>query len=292
MKQTDKQTEIKMVADKVDMSLDDIISSNRKSRGGARVSGGSGPGGRGAAGRGGRVSGAGGARGGPDRSRPRQQSGNRSIPYSRPKQIPDKWEHDMHDNVARGAVSEGGAASRPSLSTGTKLIISNLDFGVTDADIKELFSEFGSLKKSMINYDGSGRSHGTADVTFVRKEDAIKAVNTYKGVPLDGRAMQIEIATTELPTREAPQRRLSGGGGGGGFRGGRGGGRGAGFRSGGGDRDSFRERSGTGGRGRGRGAGGRGGGGGGRGRGGRDRKPAVSKEDLDKELDSYISEAS
>ena len=88
MKQIDKQTEIKMVADKVDMSLDDIISSNRKSRGGARGSGGSGPGGRGAAGRGGRVSGAGGARGGPDRSRPRQQSGNRSIPYSRPKQIP------------------------------------------------------------------------------------------------------------------------------------------------------------------------------------------------------------
>lgn len=250
------------MGDKMDMSLDDIIKMSKK--GG---SGGGGSRGRGTFAR----AGGSGRGGGPSRPARGRQSNfnrnNRSTPYTRPRELPDKWQHDMfEEHVGGRAGNSGGNGGGNGGGNSGKLLISNLDFGVSDSDIRELFAEFGALKKASIHYDRSGRSKGTADVHFVNKADALKAMKHYNGVPLDGRPMKIQQATSEFDTQNRQntqglnkgfdrtrlgqprvERRRGGGGGGGG----------GGFR--------------------------------GRGRGGGNR-PQLSAEELDAQLDAYNAE--
>lgn len=54
---------------------------------------------------------------------------------SQPRELPDKWQHDMFDDhvgVQRSIQNSGSEASG-------KLLISNLDFGVSDSDIRVIF---------------------------------------------------------------------------------------------------------------------------------------------------------
>ena len=110
--------------------------------------------------------------------------------------VDDVWTHDLYNGP-----QPGGAARHPGVasSTGpTKLIISNLDHNVSENDLSDLYSEFGRLKKVVVHYDKSGRSLGSADIIFERKSDAIKAMKTYNGIPLDGKPMTIQLATSEV----------------------------------------------------------------------------------------------
>jgi THO complex subunit 4 len=99
----------------------------------------------------------------------------------------------MEENLGRASAIE----------TGTKLYISNLDYGVSNEDVKELFSEVGDLKRYTIHYDRSGRSKGTAEVVFSRRSDAAAAVKRYNNVQLDGKPMKIEIVGTNIATPSA-----------------------------------------------------------------------------------------
>ncbi|KAG5550164.1 hypothetical protein RHGRI_015202 [Rhododendron griersonianum] len=173
----------------LDKSLDDIIKMNKKSGGG----GGAKPRGGGA-----RNSGPG---PGPARRLP-NRSANRTAPYAPKVQAPETtWRHDLFaDHAAAAYAPQAGGGRVSAIETGTKLFISNLDYGVSGEDVKELFAEVGDIKRYSIHYDRSGRSKGTAEVVFSRRKDAEAAVKRYNNVQLDGKPMKIEIVGTNIAT--------------------------------------------------------------------------------------------
>ncbi|CAL5365835.1 unnamed protein product [Camellia sinensis] len=186
----------------LDMSLDDIIRNNKKS-------GGSNGNFRGR-GRGrGFVSGPGPARRFPNRAP------TRTTPYLIPQMV-----------QVQQMLAMGGSGSE----SATKLYVSNLDYGVSNEDLKRdvrfpwesweiklllslgkrflleqvLFSEVGEVKRHSIHYDRSGRSKGTAEVVFTRQSDALTAVERYNNVQLDGKPMKIELVGVNIVTPPAP----------------------------------------------------------------------------------------
>jgi len=77
--------------------------------------------------------------------------------------------------------------------SGTKVSISNLDSGVTDGDVREIFQQVGRVSKTAVNYDSNGRSRGTAEVTFANHQAALKAVKEYDRAEVDGRPMFLTL---------------------------------------------------------------------------------------------------
>ncbi|KAM0055087.1 putative chromatin target of PRMT1 protein [Helianthus debilis subsp. tardiflorus] len=264
----------------LDMSLDDMIKSRRTAERGR------GRGGRARRGRGP----TGPPRKGPLRVNARPSAFTIAKSFRRPMNLP--WQRDLLEESLKAAGVNG-------LDNSAKLSVSNLDSGVTNEDIRELFSEIGELKRYAIHYDKSGRPNGTAEVMFARRSDAYQALKRYNNVQLDGKPMKIEIVGSKSDVPLSPRVNLVGGvngqrtvimmpgvargRGAGGFN------RTPGQRIRGGIKNSrggatLNGRGGSVGRGRGRGRGQSGG----RGRG-RGRKPAVDKsaDELDKELENY-----
>ncbi|XP_022879682.1 THO complex subunit 4D-like isoform X2 [Olea europaea var. sylvestris] len=244
----------------LDMSLDDVIKSRRTSdrgRGRGRPRRGRGSGG---SFRGGRTTEA--PRRGPLGINARPSAYTIAKSFRRTKNLP--WQNGLFEDSLRVAGLSG-------LANGTKLYVSNLDVGVTNDDIRELFSELGEMVRYAIHYDKTGRPSGTAEVVFARRSDAFQALKRYNNVQLDGKPMKIEIIGTNAEIPLSARVNVVGGSNGkkrtvvmtqnsrGGLRNGRGGGRG---------------------RGRGRG-------------GGRWRKKNVEKSagELDTELENYHTES-
>lgn len=98
-----------------------------------------------------------------------------------------------------------------------KLYVGNLPFSISEQDLRDPFSECGTVESVRIIMDrATGRSKGFAFVEMSTDEEAQKVISSFNGATMDGRQMRISEAR--------PQEPREGGGGGGGFRGGQRGG--------------------------------------------------------------------
>jgi RNA recognition motif-containing protein len=106
---------------------------------------------------------------------------------------------------------------------GKKLYVGNLSYGVTDADLEQMFAAHGTVESAQVIMDrDTGRSKGFGFVEMKTDQEAQAAIAALNGQDSGGRALTVNEAR---PKTEGG-RGGGGGGGRGGFGGGGGGGRG------------------------------------------------------------------
>ncbi|KAL7275967.1 RNA-binding RNA annealing protein [Rhizina undulata] len=97
-------------------------------------------------------------------------------------------------NATKAVASGKPIPTGPSGRTGSKIIVSNLPYDVSEAMIKEYFTKVvGPIKRCVITYGPNGQSRGIATVEFAKSEDAITAAQKYNGVEVDKRPMKVEL---------------------------------------------------------------------------------------------------
>lgn len=159
------------MAEKVDLSLDDIIKMNRKSN----------------------------PKGGNKSNKPTS---------NRLKNLGARSGIQARKPGPRKPIRQTTTTTASPVKETTMLHVSNLHFNVSNADIRELFSEIGPVKKATVHYDKSGRSLGTAEVIFSTRDAAIRAIKKYKNVPLDGRPMSITLVPSQTQVRSPAKGRI------------------------------------------------------------------------------------
>ena len=100
---------------------------------------------------------------------------------------------------------------------GRKLYVGNLAYQVSDSDLEQLFSEFGTVQSAQVIQDrDTGRSKGFGFVEMGSEAEAQAAIQGLHDQEHNGRRLTVNEAKPREPR--------GGGGGGGGYGGGRGGG--------------------------------------------------------------------
>ena len=86
-----------------------------------------------------------------------------------------------------------------------KVYVGNLDFGIDDEALKNLFSSYGEIEEAIVIKDKfSGRSKGFGFVTFKDEESAKKAISEMNDKEVESRKLKVNEAK---PMEERPPRR-------------------------------------------------------------------------------------
>jgi len=80
------------------------------------------------------------------------------------------------------------------IQTTGKVIVSNLGDHVTSDDVKEIFEKTGTITQAFVKFDKSGKSTGTAEVVYARKNDARIAQRDLDGAQVDGKTIRVNLS--------------------------------------------------------------------------------------------------
>lgn len=90
------------------------------------------------------------------------------------------------------------------------IYISNLNYNVNDADLNQLFTEYGEITSAKVIMDReSGRSRGFGFVEMPNDSEAQKAIDELNGAEYDGKTISVTVAR---PRTERTDSRGGGGG--------------------------------------------------------------------------------
>ena len=82
----------------------------------------------------------------------------------------------------------------------TNLYVGNLDYAITDDQLKQIFEEAGAVASATVITDRqSGRSKGFGFVEMASEEEAKKAIETINGKDFQGRNMIVNEARPRAP---------------------------------------------------------------------------------------------
>ena len=75
------------------------------------------------------------------------------------------------------------------------IYISNLSYGINDADLNQLFSEYGEISSAKVITDReTGRSRGFGFVEMPNDEEAQKAIDELNQAEYDGKVISVSVA--------------------------------------------------------------------------------------------------
>ncbi|KAK6499333.1 hypothetical protein TWF506_003961 [Arthrobotrys conoides] len=165
----------------------------------------------------------------------------------RPQRDPPRgnWVHDKYDdgnnsnNNYRNREPRGDGGNRePHRSS--KIRVENLHYDLGEADLRDVFSRVGDIRRVDIIYDKAGRSEGIANIIYATADEALLAVDQFDGANAKGQPIRVKLASQHERGPGGPGGRRGGGHGGGAH-----GGHGGGIQVGGEGRSLFERVSGT-----------------------------------------------
>ncbi|MDR1983617.1 MAG: RNA-binding protein [Prevotellaceae bacterium] len=93
------------------------------------------------------------------------------------------------------------------------IYISNLSYGVSDADLKKLFAEYGEVSSAKVIIDKySGKSRGFGFVEMPNDDEAKNAINELNEAQFDGKTIVVNVAQPRTERSNNNNRNFGGGG--------------------------------------------------------------------------------